>query len=186
MDEHAISAEPKECIGLLAGFEDTTFPDRIFISQYVAITTGKAEEVEFSELHYKAFELMEMNDELGEYVVGWVHSHPGYGIFLSPTDLHTHYYSFQARNPKAVALVLEPTLRTLIHTQLNTKDPLSDFGIFQVELPEKGSKYFKARELKMGIVASFKYIEDKKKELEEAEKSGEKGKRKLFGRRKRD
>jgi len=167
MDKHGISAGNLEAIGLLVGFEDTVFPERIFISKYMPIAVGKAEEVEFAEVHYKIYEAMELDDNLGEYIVGWFHTHPGYGIFLSPTDLHTHYYSFQARNPKAIAIVLDPTLRTFIHTQLDSKEPLSDFAGFQVEIPESGGKYFTARELQINVARSFDYIEEKRQELEQ-------------------
>ncbi len=40
-------------------------------------------------------------------IVGWYHSHPGHGLFLSQTDLQTHmgFYQF---SPYAVSLVADP------------------------------------------------------------------------------
>lgn len=180
MDKHGITAGRLEAIGLLVGFEDAVFPERIFVSKYMPIAVGKAEEVEFAEVHYKIYEALELDDSLGEYIVGWFHTHPGYGIFLSPTDLHTHYYSFQARNPKAIAIVLDPTLRTFIHTQLDSKEPLSDFAGFQVEIPESGGSYFTARELNIDVKRSFNYIEEKKRELEKIAGSAKKGRKLPF------
>jgi proteasome lid subunit RPN8/RPN11 len=42
--------------------------------------------------------------------VGWYHSHPGFGIFMSPTDTHSHRTVFS--NGPFVAFVLDPVART--------------------------------------------------------------------------
>ena len=42
-----------------------------------------------------------------EMVVGWYHSHPGFGCWLSGTDCSTQQ-SFEMLNPKAVAVVIDP------------------------------------------------------------------------------
>lgn len=42
-----------------------------------------------------------------EMVVGWYHSHPGFGCWLSSTDINTQS-SFEALNSRAVALVVDP------------------------------------------------------------------------------
>ncbi len=43
----------------------------------------------------------------GKSVVGWVHTHPGYGCFLSATDLRTQASYFN--EDYSVALVIDPT-----------------------------------------------------------------------------
>ena len=43
----------------------------------------------------------------GYYVVGWAHSHPGFGVFMSGTDQRTQA-SMQAMFPDAVAVVIDP------------------------------------------------------------------------------
>jgi proteasome lid subunit RPN8/RPN11 len=40
-------------------------------------------------------------------IVGWYHSHPGQGLFLSQTDVETHMQFYQF-SPYAVSLVAEP------------------------------------------------------------------------------
>jgi len=40
-------------------------------------------------------------------IVGWYHSHPGHGLFLSQTDLETHLQFYQF-SPYAVSLVADP------------------------------------------------------------------------------
>lgn len=38
--------------------------------------------------------------------IGWYHSHPGFGVFMSGTDIHTHRESFSSA--PFVAIVLDP------------------------------------------------------------------------------
>jgi hypothetical protein len=40
-------------------------------------------------------------------IVGWYHSHPGHGLFLSQTDLNTHM-QFHQFSSQAVSLVVDP------------------------------------------------------------------------------
>jgi len=40
-------------------------------------------------------------------IVGWYHSHPGHGLFLSQTDLETHM-QFHQFSPYAISLVADP------------------------------------------------------------------------------
>jgi proteasome lid subunit RPN8/RPN11 len=55
-------------------------------------------------------------------IVGWYHSHPGYGIFMSETDLTTHGKLLQF-SPFVIALVVDPVI--------------NEFGIWALE-PEIG------------------------------------------------
>jgi len=43
-------------------------------------------------------------------IVGWYHSHPGLGLFLSQTDMQTHM-QFCQFSPYAVSLVAEPKVQ---------------------------------------------------------------------------
>mgnify|MGYP002385133485 CR=1 FL=1 len=54
------------------------------------------ENVKFSSFDYRP-----------ESVVGWYHSHPGFGCWLSGVDINTQQ-SFEALNPRAVAVVIDP------------------------------------------------------------------------------
>lgn len=53
--------------------------------------------------------MMDMLKQTGrpEVVVGWYHSHPGFGCWLSGVDINTQQ-SFEALNPRAVAVVVDP------------------------------------------------------------------------------
>jgi 26S proteasome regulatory subunit N11 len=43
----------------------------------------------------------------GEIAVGWYHSHPGFGCWLSGVDVNTQQ-SFEQLNPRSVAVVVDP------------------------------------------------------------------------------
>ena len=49
-----------------------------------------------------------MNKEIDGLIIGWYHSHPGYGIFMSDTDIQTQS-RFHQFSDNVIALVLEPT-----------------------------------------------------------------------------
>jgi len=53
--------------------------------------------------------MLDMLQQTGrpEMVVGWYHSHPGFGCWLSGVDINTQS-SFEALNPRSVALVVDP------------------------------------------------------------------------------
>ena len=53
--------------------------------------------------------MMEMLKQTGrpETVVGWYHSHPGFGCWLSSVDVNTQQ-SFEQLTPRAVAVVVDP------------------------------------------------------------------------------
>ena len=53
--------------------------------------------------------MLEMLKQTGrpEMVVGWYHSHPGFGCWLSGVDMNTQT-SFEQLNPRAVAVVVDP------------------------------------------------------------------------------
>ena len=53
--------------------------------------------------------MLEMLKQTGrpEMVVGWYHSHPGFGCWLSGVDINTQQ-SFEALSERAVAVVVDP------------------------------------------------------------------------------
>lgn len=53
--------------------------------------------------------MLEMLKQTGrpEMVVGWYHSHPGFGCWMSGVDINTQQ-SFEALNQRAVAVVIDP------------------------------------------------------------------------------
>jgi len=70
----------------------------------------------------------------GKQIVGWYHTHPGMGVFLSPHDawLHQHFFP----EPWQVALVIEPHSATggfFIHQADGVLDPGRYFGFYELD-----------------------------------------------------
>jgi 26S proteasome regulatory subunit N11 len=104
MTKYSDQAKPKEAIGLLGG--EVMRPQEPYISKILYVSKGDEVSVSFSEDDFDAFEkILDRNS----YCLGWWHSHPGYGLFLSQTDISTHIYSFQLHNEHSIALVIDPT-----------------------------------------------------------------------------
>ena len=102
--DFSIRSKPREAIGLLGGKE--VRKNEILISKILFVSEGDEVSVSFSDDDFSAFEEILEKDS---YCLGWWHSHPGYGLFLSNTDISTHIYSFQLHNNLSVALVVDPT-----------------------------------------------------------------------------
>ena len=69
---------------------------------------GTAISVETVDPEYQA-QMLEMLKLVGiqENVVGWYHSHPGFGCWLSIVDITTQG-AFERLNHRAVAIVIDP------------------------------------------------------------------------------
>ncbi|PWI49551.1 hypothetical protein CEE45_00025 [Candidatus Heimdallarchaeota archaeon B3_Heim] len=129
---YSIEAKPKEAIGLLSGIEVRS--KEIMISKGIYVTQGDEYSVSFSDEDFQVF------DQLSgpEFCVGWWHSHPGYGLFLSQTDITTHVYSFQLVQPLSVALVVDPNDVS--------EDGIAKYKFFQV-VGNSQSDIFQYREI---------------------------------------
>jgi len=105
---HCRSEVPYEAIGFLVG-KDYRWQGKKYVLVYGSIHgKTKASEVR---VEFDDGVMGEIVTELrqrypGRIVVGWYHSHPGYGCFMSPTDVETQKSCF--REPYHVALVVDP------------------------------------------------------------------------------
>jgi proteasome lid subunit RPN8/RPN11 len=82
--------------------------ETVEIKDAIPMVHGNLVEVEFKEEHYSKAD--EINQTLTDknWVVGWYHTHPGHGLFLSPVDKVNHS-GYQTLNSHAVALVFDPS-----------------------------------------------------------------------------
>ncbi|MFO7619590.1 MAG: hypothetical protein R6W91_08095 [Thermoplasmata archaeon] len=110
MRNHALSMRGKdiEVMGLMLG-EVRTWKGRSYVMVRDVITSdldATSVSVKFDSSGFER--LFEKLDDAGfDYViVGWYHSHPGYGCFMSETDLATHMGSFVS--PYQLAMVIDP------------------------------------------------------------------------------
>ena len=107
MLKHSRSGIPFEVMGLMVGeiHDDYTISVIDVFSMPQKGTTISVESVDpvFQQ------QFMDMMKQVGrtENVVGWYHSHPGFGPWLSGTDIETQK-SQEQLNPRAVAIVVDP------------------------------------------------------------------------------
>jgi proteasome lid subunit RPN8/RPN11 len=111
---------PYERIGLLIG---SFLEDGLWVNEIVVGGDGDSE----TSCVLSSGKLAKVADDivkgrLDGRIVGWYHSHPGYGIFMSETDLTTHGKLLQF-SPFVIALVVDPEI--------------NEFGIWALE-PEVG------------------------------------------------
>lgn len=109
---HAASSPSVEVAGLIIGRERKGG----VIEVWDAVTgpqVGTAGSVQLDEVFMARVADALHSANLGLYIVGWYHSHPGLSIFMSATDVRTQL-AYQAIYPKSVALVIDPAgyLRT--------------------------------------------------------------------------
>lgn len=97
-----------EVIGLLSGElkNENTPLEHILVEDYWPIGHGDAVSVSIVETRY----FTEIISKLpkNHYIVGWAHSHPSYGNFLSTDDYGTQS-RYQALWSKSIAIVIDPT-----------------------------------------------------------------------------
>ncbi len=102
----------REIIGVLIGrFHDDAYVEITDVAPLNAGTSVYVEVTDYTQLlSVVPFERI----EAGEYIVGWIHTHPGLGLFLSGTDINTQK-RYQSWDPRAIAIVVDPTKITHDH-----------------------------------------------------------------------
>ena len=107
MLKHGRAGVPMEVMGLMLGqfVDDYTIN---CVDVFAMPQSGTSVSVEAVDPVFQT-KMLDMLGQTGrsEMVVGWYHSHPGFGCWLSSTDINTQS-SFEALNPRAVALVVDP------------------------------------------------------------------------------
>jgi len=107
MLKHGRAGVPMEVMGLMLGefIDSTTISCVDVFAMPQAGTSVTVESVD----HVFQTKMLDMLKQTGrpEMVVGWYHSHPGFGCWLSNVDVNTQQ-SFEQLNPRAVAVVIDP------------------------------------------------------------------------------
>jgi proteasome lid subunit RPN8/RPN11 len=111
MHEHATAALPNETGGFLIGRVSFDHRDgcwHIEIEEAVPVAPDSQDPVHFTFTWRDVDRVRSYREGQGKALVGWFHTHPDLGIFLSETDLErTHRVLFT--EPFQVALVYDPT-----------------------------------------------------------------------------
>lgn len=107
MLKHGRAGVPMEVMGLMLGqfVDDYTIT---CVDVFAMPQHGTGVSVEAVDPVFQT-NMLEMLKQTGrpEMVVGWYHSHPGFGCWLSGVDMNTQQ-SFEQLNPRAVAVVVDP------------------------------------------------------------------------------
>lgn len=96
-----------EVMGLMLGEFVDEYTIRV-VDVFAMPQTGSSTSVEAVD-HVFQTDMLEMLKATGRHqmVVGWYHSHPGWGCWLSSVDMNTQQ-SFEQLNERAVAVVVDP------------------------------------------------------------------------------
>jgi len=130
------SDEWREVYGILIGsIEDNS---KVIVKDAIPMVVGDRAGVKYENKQYvdmaqidaSVFE-RSIQDKKNDFIIGWWHSHPGFGFFFSPIDCMTQL-GYQIPNPYAVGLIFDHSKKEsdqyfLGIAGLRLKDP--EFGI---------------------------------------------------------
>ena len=107
MLKHGRAGVPMEVMGLMLGDFVDDYTVRV-VDVFAMPQSGTGVSVEAVDPVFQT-KMLDMLKQTGrpEMVVGWYHSHPGFGCWLSGVDVNTQQ-SFEALNQRAVAVVVDP------------------------------------------------------------------------------
>jgi 26S proteasome regulatory subunit N11 len=107
MLKHGRAGVPMEVMGLMLGEFVDDYTVRV-VDVFAMPQSGTSVSVESVDPVFQT-KMLEMLQQTSrpEMVVGWYHSHPGFGCWLSGTDINTQQ-SFEQLNQRAVAVVVDP------------------------------------------------------------------------------
>jgi len=107
MLKHGRAGVPMEVMGLMLGTFIDDYTVRV-IDVFAMPQSGTGVSVEAVDPVFQST-MLELLKQTGrpETVVGWYHSHPGFGCWLSSVDVNTQQ-SFEQLNKRAVAVVVDP------------------------------------------------------------------------------
>jgi 26S proteasome regulatory subunit N11 len=107
MLKHGRAGVPMEVMGLMLGEFVDDYTVRV-VDVFAMPQSGTGVSVEAVDPVFQT-KMLDMLKQTGrnEMVVGWYHSHPGFGCWLSGVDINTQQ-SFEQLNQRAVAVVIDP------------------------------------------------------------------------------
>ncbi|KAI1711060.1 JAB1/Mov34/MPN/PAD-1 ubiquitin protease domain-containing protein [Ditylenchus destructor] len=107
MLKHGRAGVPMEVMGLMLGEFVDEYTVNV-VDVFAMPQSGTGVSVEAVDPVFQA-KMLDMLKQTGrpEMVVGWYHSHPGFGCWLSGVDIQTQQ-SFEALSDRAVAVVVDP------------------------------------------------------------------------------
>lgn len=116
MQSHALSSMHREVAGVMVGPIPEKQPNGLYVVHITDMIEAKYTRMSGASVTYTPESWRYLNDVLAErypegdkVMVGWYHTHPGFGIFLSNMDLfiHTNFFTQKWH----IAYVLDPVAR---------------------------------------------------------------------------
>lgn len=114
---HALSSLDREVAGVMIGPRPEKQPDGRYVVHVIDTILAKYTVMQGASVTYTPESWRYMNDKLMErypdetaVIVGWYHTHPGFGIFLSGMDQFIHQNFFTQK--WHIAFVLDPRARS--------------------------------------------------------------------------
>ena len=111
IEEYAFQDRTKECAGLLLGTVNVEGRSRVISIQAFVPALGaecSRTDVAFTLEAWESMLIARDNKYAALRVLGWFHTHAGWGVFMSDSDLFVHRHYFP--HPNMVAYVLDPTV----------------------------------------------------------------------------
>merc|ERR1712014_94908 len=107
MLKHGRAGVPMEVMGLMLGEFIDDYTIRV-VDVFSMPQSGNSVSVEAVDPVFQT-KMLDMLKQTGrpEMVVGWYHSHPGFGCWFSGTDINTQQ-SFEQLNSRAIGIVVDP------------------------------------------------------------------------------
>jgi proteasome lid subunit RPN8/RPN11 len=110
-DEDQNPEKWREVYGILVGsIEDNA---KVIVKDAIPMVVGSRAGVQFENKQYVDMSQIDatvyersIQDEKNDFIIGWFHTHPGFGFFYSPIDCMTQL-GYQIPNPYAVGLIFD-------------------------------------------------------------------------------
>ena len=105
VEEHAFSVTDREVGGILVG---QLSESGVRVAGSIPALRARGDQMHVTFTHEVWEDVLSTIDRefQGQQIVGWYHTHPGFGVFLSEVDLFAHRNFFNAA--WQVALVVDP------------------------------------------------------------------------------
>lgn len=135
MLKHGRAGVPMEVMGLMLGqfVDDYTIT---CVDVFAMPQHGTGVSVEAVDPVFQT-NMLDMLKQTGrpEMVVGWYHSHPGFGVWMSGVDMHTQK-SFEQLNPRAVAVVIDTVQSVKGKVVIDAFRMIPDGGMMGMLVPQ--------------------------------------------------
>jgi proteasome lid subunit RPN8/RPN11 len=139
---HGAANPQREVVGILLGnvSEDSTGKYRVDVVGIVKSESAPGNQTQAQFTHQVWLQLVEsaQRNYPNQKVVGWYHTHPGFGAFMSDDDVNSHRLAFS--HPWHVAAVCDPIKNELCFFGWDGSEIKAIKGFYTYEVPVKEPK----------------------------------------------